>query len=409
MTLRLTARARGALVVALALATSLVVSRGETQAPRPDIRIDYSNFAARVTSRKQSEGWRFGLVAMYALSGTGVRNGEPVRVRLMQGTRVAAEKDCPIDHSHGWVWQVCELPETLPTMEGMRLQITHINPASDGETQLHDAPLPVVAVSQWDGMNDGQPMHVTQYQTAADDLLGLATIRQIHTMRERGPSDAPGGIQIFFWVAKPTTEGIRGQYSARCRTGQGAWMGVSNFSGPGYELDMRAEHRVVAQMEPDMNVVTETVVWERMGFSLYDVPVTVESSRFTPRGSAWAAGRYSCEIRRDGNVMREVRFNVNARGQITPHPVQAGPDGVWVGQESVVADVFFPTPTEGMVRFDPAAIRGSYGLGRPWPNAAAMQEQMAALPAAQPFRFTPGLGARGAGRPSGGRRGGRGR
>lgn len=403
-------------ISAIALASALVLSSvGAAAQPTRDVRIDYSRFRVSLVTNFDSDvsppRTHYRTQIYYALYGAGARSGDAVRARLLQGERVVAEERCPVRRSRvsrGLAAETCNINQEVTDADDLRLQLTYVDQTSDAETVLHDAPLTINRT--WEYQEGTGNPHAVRYQASADDIMGLGVVTQLHVMPDSATNDGPGGLRFTYWASRFEGQNASGEHTLRCQDRAGAWQA--------FDLSGSAQNTIDApnRVRSESGVVHQSFVWEQWSFTSNNVPFTLERSRFAPR-TPWPSGRYVCQIRRDRNVVREFRFNVNGRGQIVDHPVQAGPAGVTVGPDGVVVDMFFPTATEGMDQLAPDAIRRSFAYGRPWPNPEAMREMFDALPAPQrPAFATPPRGAtvpRGSGAPGqqpaasdGGRRGG---
>lgn len=159
------------------------------------------------------------------------------------------------------------------------------------------------------------------------------------------------------------------------------------------------------------------VQWYRVSFSTRDVwwgrrvPFPASHAGYDTtnyRFLADHAGAWSCDLRMDGQVLRNFAFTVNADGRIATHAEQTGAQAYkQLGGLSLI-EVRIPSPSPGDEYVDPAAIRGAFQFGQPRRQAAAWAASLSTLPAAAVGRAdptnVPGFSAGAAAAAGGGRR-----
>ncbi len=306
------------------------------------------------------------------LAGEDVHSRDIVKFEWMKGRRVLAEARCPVSILHGGRIERlrCETERTLETDGEHRVRISYIEQSNDITKVLHDATLNVITGSDWIGMERNRPVHTTTYQIDGDDFLGFAHVEQMPVY------DGPGRFKVYFWASHSESMLTRGNYAFRCKEeGADRWTAyrtngrVMNNQQPQLHLENR--------VHDGREVHDEDLYWTRWVMDVENVPMSVEGSGVVLATEHVGETQQICQIRRDGTVVREFRFQTNAQGQIRTHAVQNA--GLFAGQQSVV-EVYFPEAGELGPSFDPNAIRRSYGMGRPWPSDEAMAAELSALP-----------------------------
>lgn len=376
-------------VLAFGLALTLAAAgRASAQA---DVHIDQTDLhielGSDVDHATNPPRGRYRARFAFQLAGADVKQGDAVRVEWFRGRQVAAQVRCPVVLSYDQTPRRtrCETDPTLDHAGAVRVRMTYIDGTTDQETPIHDAVLQVIETRQWVRNEGRRAIHVRSWQVSGDDRLGFAFVKQLEIY------DGPGRLAFHFWTAHAEAEIPRGQWSFRCRQDGGAWSGhrvasVVRNAQPSLHVQNRVSRRG--------DVVVEDLYWSRYLATVENIPLSVASSGVVAPDHA-SAGRWACQLRRDGVVVRAFRMNVNDQGQILPHAVQTAERGLRLNDRSAVVDVFFPEASTLGPSFDPARIRSSFGLGLPWPSADAMAEELDALPRLRSeVRFTGQRGRR---------------
>lgn len=106
-------------------------------------------------------------------------------------------------------------------------------------------------------------------------------------------------------------------------------------------------------------------------------------------GWLWLAdhpGKWNFKIRVAGQVVRELRFNVQQNGQLALHPEQdpSKPGFLNLGPGRFFIETYFPNPNAFDLRFNPDAIRNGTLYGRPWISREVIDGMVKNLPPKNP-------------------------
>jgi hypothetical protein len=93
-------------------------------------------------------------------------------------------------------------------------------------------------------------------------------------------------------------------------------------------------------------------------------------------------GKWSCQVRREGKVLRELLFDVDAEGHFVPNPMQSGSKPLPLMPGEFLIDSRIPTDNIEE-RLRPDALKESIGYGLPWPDGHGVKEAQAAFPTAK--------------------------
>jgi hypothetical protein len=100
------------------------------------------------------------------------------------------------------------------------------------------------------------------------------------------------------------------------------------------------------------------------------------------RITAEMPGKWECNLRANGNVVRQFLFDVNDKGRIEPHAAQSAPGFPKLLPSVVWVDMRLPAKNEFDERVRPDAIKKSMRYGQPWPKHEAFDAAKKALPPA---------------------------
>lgn len=94
------------------------------------------------------------------------------------------------------------------------------------------------------------------------------------------------------------------------------------------------------------------------------------------------AGKWDCNVRRDGKVIRELLFTVNDKGMVEQGPLQDGKHPLALPDNVVLIDMRIPKDGGADARLRPDAMKKSIGFGVPWPDGSGAKAAQAAFPPA---------------------------
>jgi hypothetical protein len=96
-------------------------------------------------------------------------------------------------------------------------------------------------------------------------------------------------------------------------------------------------------------------------------------------------GDWACDLRMDGNVVRQFAFKVNDKGRVEHHPAESVPGFPKLLPTVSLIDMRLPAKNTFDLRVNPAALKKSMRYGMPWPKHEAFDAFKKSLPGASGF------------------------
>jgi len=126
-----------------------------------------------------------------------------------------------------------------------------------------------------------------------------------------------------------------------------------------------------------MNLLAE-VLWGQRSTLQYDMPKT------QPKDTVLSdnPGKWECNLRHDGKVIRQLLFNVGKDGMIAQDELQSGPGAIpTVSKKVALIDVRLTRDSASFdKRIAPEAMKKSLAFGLPWPNHPKVKAIQASFP-----------------------------
>lgn len=306
----------------------------------------------------QSGGYRFDVTA--EVSGLPARS--PVRVDWTSGGRVVATVRCRATTSDAIYANTahvsCEYRGTpIRAVGAIDAKLIVTDDADSHEYVIRDFN---VTAAGYHGDRSG-PI----YQLVPDDLLGTAYAVHLH-----GGYASNGQVGFNFWFSGQT---VTRDATMRCTV-------------DGHQLN-----DIEAQFEDAPNAVEiqadlipasgprKTYRWNhvqlRPRFFYYG---TAPHPSYLVLGDH--AGAWSCDVRKDHEVLRTLVFTVGADGMIQSSAMQQGTGAVPLVHDVAWIEMKIPGRNKIDGRIRPAAMRRTRGYGLPWPSAPAVTAQQNAFP-----------------------------
>jgi len=306
----------------------------------------------------QSGGYRFNLAA--EVSGLPARS--PVRVDWTSGARIAATVRCSVSTSAAVYANTahvnCEYSGAPITAVGaIDAKLIVTDDADSKEYVIRDFK---VTAAGYHGDRSG-PI----YQLVPDDLLSTAYAVQLHDNANAGQ------VGFNFWFSGRV--GTR-DATLRCTVDGHQLDDIEAF----FENAPNAQE-IMADLIPASGA-RKTYRWThvqlRPRFFYYGT---------TPHGDHVVlgnhAGAWSCEVRKDHEVLRTLVFRVDARGLIQSGAMQQGTGAVPLFPDVSWIEMKIPAHDKIDERIRTTALRSSRGYGLPWPTAPSVTALQSAFPA----------------------------
>jgi len=323
---------------------------GETREP-PVFTVQPADFIN--LSNNGSAG--YSIFNTYWMLGAGSAS-DRVRVEAVQGGKVLAKSDC----SAGWHEEVkglrgeCRV-EKLKAQGAIELRLIFADDATDKEYLLKSYPL---TIRTWKGNGD-------HYAYLPDDVLALAYFHH---------ADDGYNTPIFdFWSTEQylssKTSGFRCTVDGKKIPDIEA--SISNdILSKGNEL-IQARH-----LDGKTDV---TYVYSHVGAAMRASWGPSKENKTYPQ-LIDNPGKWECNLRVEGKVLRIFTFTVTKEGKVEPSELQKTAK-VWrtfPGQ--VLVDMKIPKDAAFETRMRNDAMKKSVGFGTSWPDSPKAKDAQAALP-----------------------------
>jgi hypothetical protein len=301
---------------------------------KPAKVVDESTAAVRVQSR--SPGYT--VHAEQMVSGVTQAPGNMYRLEWKQGGKTLATIRCwtnkTDDRAATWSRVDCEDNEQVLTAKGA--VEGHLIYTDDSAGKEYLMRVYKVTVAKYPSKGDAV------WQVVPDDVLATAWVRQ------RGDQV----VHLAFWLAleDPSVD-------FRCT--------VDGKSIPDFSSSGGDANSIEAQVSTGKG--TTKYVWQQTGttYEMYAGMPPKDYKTNPDRVSYFGErpGKWDCQVRQKGKVLRQLLFTVNSKGYAEADPAQPGVYPDWV----VPIEMRFGKDILD-VRVRPDAMKKSRGFGLPWPK-----------------------------------------
>ena len=346
------------LVSVVACASTAAVAHAGTApllgtAHNPPLFIDESTTSVALVGQGD-DGYWFNQTAWI----TNYKRGDRVRLDWTQKGKVLASAKCEygsLSNSAGSLFRCKYNGTPLKAVGAVDALLIYEDDADDKEYVLRTYKL---APTLW---SKGT------WQLAADDVLGAAYV-------EHGAAGQQPQVALFrFWIAT-SLDGL--DATLRC-TVDGTKL--ADFRG-----SITANGTAAETLEADVMPAKgerKTWHWQLAGFA----PDDLHWGAKTQRGNNWLIdhpGAWDCQLRRNGGVIRQLLFTVNAKGMIESHPMQKAKNAAPLAAGVALIDIRLPAGAGFDQRIKTDVLKKSRGFGLPWPSDPSVAGILAALPPA---------------------------
>ena len=309
-------------------------------------------------------------------------DADAVRFDVMQNGKTLFSQRCPLEVSQkekGKAIVQCVFDGKPLTAAGeLTARLVYIDDKAEAEYLLRDFKLKVETYTF---------VGRKSYQVAQDDNLGQAYIWQ----RQTGDRYTDYQLYGYFWAA--TDQSFRGKL--RCSVGGTKLDDIDVGTDTGKVVVEALDN--ASGEERRLKWTQMKLMFDRILFGTRDeyakhrnMPVAeLKDSRFLGDNP----GDWTCDLRKDGAVVRTFRFQVNDQGRIAPHPAQSAPGAPMLRPDVVMIDVRLPGKNTYDLRVRGNAIKAAMAYGMPWPKDDSVKEMLAAAPADSGFP-DPGKGGK---------------
>ncbi len=203
-----------------------------------------------------------------------------------------------------------------------------------------------------------------KYGALYDDLLGFS-----YAVQRQPGSGEPPALWVYSWMNLQHDSAIKDISYKLSVDGNPVQLDDAFDANQNHEsivtLDQREEIFVMAKNDRVVNPHNVYLVVFR--------PKLLWGAKGQAAGPGWLwladhPGKWIFKIRIAGQVVRELRFNVLANGEIALHPEQdkSKPGFMNLGPGRFFLETYFPNPNNFDLRFNPDAIRNGTLYRRPW-------------------------------------------
>jgi len=313
-----------------------------------------------------------------------VEAGDAVKIRWRRGRRTLAEIRCPLQSRQGdWrtglsdrCWNRDDVQ--LTAHGDVEVDVTFVDDSAETETLVRTLRVPVGRYWSWDRTVGRRQIYSPRYQVRGDDLLGLSYV----WLRDPSRTEPRGQVYFYYWATLANDDTNYRDPSWRCRLDGEA---VPELNVDGHQAIESISDIRITDVQRQGNTRESThYSWRLMWVKPQMVwgPQNSEASDLlsTDRYNLTEhPGAYVCRVRNEGEMVREFHFTVTPEGTIAPHPVQAGGE-LSLRPGAFFVETHFPRRNPAEMSFDRAAVRGSVGFGRSWPNDPAVRSWLQSLP-----------------------------
>jgi hypothetical protein len=354
--------------IAIVAAGALATAGAAHAAPISGLEHDPPRFideaTAFVSLLNQSDGYRWIVSADVANYG---KSASPVRLDWTQGGRVLATVKCEGDYGlyKGTRGVRCKYEgKSLKATGAIDAKLVMTDDEDGKEYLIRDFKVSAARFSA----NAGSPV----WQIVPDDLLGAGYAHHIHAQSERN-----GKVGFMFWTAARNGSGVEGQL--RCTVdgtklddlpGTFEQVGTQNQGEPGISADIIPAHGARV-----------TYYWWHFEFVPNHMYYGTEDRK--ANGAVVLgqhAGAWECDIRKDHEVVRQIKFAVDANGMIQSAPMQQGKGAVPLVDDIALIELHVPKGSKFDQRIRPDAMKKSRGFGLPWPDDPSVKAIHATFP-----------------------------
>jgi hypothetical protein len=283
---------------------------------------------------------------------TGEGSDDTVYLEVKQGGKVLSKIPCSFGDAHQGLDPIkCGEASQKPLKASGALQADLIV-RSDKDDKLYLLRTFKVNVKKWDNQ---------QWQIEADDLLGPGYV----ALRSHEGDPSP---EFRFWIA---ASGETTGFTTRCK--------VNGKTTP----DLATSIRDDAQIDVDLikGEKRTTWLWAHVMATPDEQGLSV-AKRAGAFSFAENPGTWSCELRRQGAMVRTFTFDVDKDGKLQAPPMQTAKDAPKLGPNVVQADMRIGKDNGVDKRIKPALLKKSRGFGLAWQQDEGIKVMLAALPPA---------------------------
>ncbi len=310
---------------------------------------------------------------------------DAIRLDVKQGTRTIATTRCRYSARDGDAGQLrnCETDSGAPlTATGdLRIDVVYLDDVAETSEVLRTLNVTVNAYPYWVRNDGSRQIMGARYQIDGSDQLGTAFVYQENASLTQTEAHEPQAIYFYTTFSGSFSGG--GSPVFRC-TVNGERIPDRRTSWSSF-----AEYDVEERVSPTAD--TRRVGWYRARIHVQDlwwgtrIPLPASGSGYNTAETQFLGdhpGLWSCDFRRDGQVLRTFRFTADAQGRIAPHAEETSASPLRLLSSVHLVDVRIPNPSPIDAAVDPAAIRRASQYGRAWSAPDAVREMLAALPPA---------------------------
>jgi hypothetical protein len=321
-----------------------------------------------------------------------ISKSDAARVDFTQGGKVLASQRCPLrrkeyfDSGDSAGLDCPYKGDGIKAVGPVTVNLIYIDDQAGKEYLIRQFNV-TVAVFPW--------MQEKHYQILHDDMLGVAYAW--HAFDTHGDIE---GIRFQFWTAGSFKESPQLRCTVNGRREPDFQTALGSQAGSSVSQDALINGNKLVYSWLPQDVSVERLRWgtrEEIKETLSGSPdkdkilqrMTTEDGY---RLIADMAGDWSCDLRYQGNVIRQFSFQVNDKGRILRSAAQSAPGFPRLVPGVVHVDMRLPAKNSFDDRVRPAAIAKSMPYGMPWPKHPMIDAFRQSLPPASGLQDPPGTG-----------------
>jgi hypothetical protein len=296
-----------------------------------------------------------------------VSKSDAVRVEVRHKGKVIANQRCELGGSGESAHVDCKFEgKPLKAVGPLTANLIYIDDQEEKEFLLRQLNM-TVALFPW--------MKEKHYQVLHDDMLGVAYAwHQVAESHNQGDHH----MVFYFWTAGSKS----GEYQLRCT--------VDGKKVPDFEVYFGSEGSVeadylVGNQERRYRWTPREMTVSRLMWGTHE---QLAKKDLVGKGAPDSrllhemAGDWACNLRYEGQVVRQLSFTVNKKGLVQPSEAQTAPGFPKLQPGVVHIDMRLPAKNAFDQRIDPQAIKKSMPYGMPWPKHPQLDEFRGSLPKA---------------------------
>lgn len=282
------------------------------------------------------------------------------RLEWKQGGKLLATAKCQLEFDGDYAMGNCDDRDTNIKVTGdVTADLIYSDDKTDKEYLVRTFKITIVHLKgQWE-----------TWGSLADDTLGAAFMYEGHEKDNNGTYRRPTLYMTFANANTPPDPGLRCTVDGKALDND---IKLDAETGADTQ-DLELDH------QPKNNGKRLTFHWSRSKL-LMDIYWGKRETLSNPKDTHAALvdhpGKYECNLRSEGHVLRTISFVVNADGMIQNDEMNTGKNAIpMISDREVMVDMRMGKDAAQFdTRINPAAMKKSLEFGLPWPDHAKVKQ-----------------------------------